>query len=99
LSDLELAAFLLFDWNSSVVDIREQFPLNPEKTLTIAKRLGIKHPVAKGVNQVMTTDLLVDMNQNDAHIPLAISVKYREHLEAARVVDKLELERRYWEAE
>ncbi len=26
LSDLELAAFLLYDWASIVVDIREQFP-------------------------------------------------------------------------
>ena len=33
LSDLELAAFLLFDWMPTVVDIREQFPLNPETTI------------------------------------------------------------------
>ena len=27
LSDLELATFFLFDWNPSVTDIREQYPL------------------------------------------------------------------------
>ncbi|WP_431065469.1 hypothetical protein [Methylotuvimicrobium sp.] len=61
LSDLELAVFLLFDWNTSVTDIREQFPLNPEATIDIAKRLGIKHPAYKGILQVMTTDFLIDM--------------------------------------
>jgi len=99
LSDLELAAFLLFDWNSSVIDIREQFPLNPEKTLTIARRLGIRHPAAKGVNQVMTTDLLVDLKRHDLHLSQAISVKYRVDLDDERVIEKLEIERRYWEGE
>lgn len=99
LSDLELAAFLTFDWQSSVVDIREQFPLDPERTIKIAKRLGIKHPAAKGVIQVMTTDLLVDIKRHDQIITQAISVKYREDLEDERVIEKQELERRVWEGE
>ncbi len=99
LSDLELAAFLVLDWSTSVVDIREQFPLNPEKTLDIARRIEIKHPAVRGVNQVMTTDLLVDIKQDDSVVTQAISVKFREHLEEKRTIEKLELERRYWEAE
>ena len=99
LSDLELAAFLLFDWNVSVIDIREQFPLNPEKTINIAKRLGIKHPAAKGVIQVMSTDLLIDIRQGGQTVTQAISIKYRDELEDPRVIEKLELERRYWEGE
>lgn len=99
LSDLELVVFLLFDWNPSVIDIREQFPLDPEKTLTIANRLGIKHPAAKGVNQVMSTDLLIDINLNGAVVHQAISVKYRDELEDERVIEKEELARRFWEGE
>ncbi len=99
LSDLELAAFLLFDWEKAVIDIREQFPLNPEATLSIAKRLGIKHPAYQGVIQVMTTDLLVDFNSDGQHLSKAISVKYAQDLEDERTIEKLELERRFWEGE
>ena len=99
LSDLELAAFLIFDWQHSVIDIREQFPLNPEATISIAKRLGIKHPAYRGVIQVMTTDLLVDFNLGGQHLSKAISVKYAQDLEDERTIEKLELERRFWEGE
>ncbi|WP_421781258.1 TnsA endonuclease N-terminal domain-containing protein [Kiloniella litopenaei] len=99
LSDLELAAFLLVDWQPFVTDIREQFPLNPEATINIAKRLGIKHPAYQGVLQVMTTDLLVDFQQNGHHSSQAISVKYSQDLENARTIEKLEIERRFWEGE
>ena len=64
LSDLELTVFLLFDRNLSIIDIREQFPLDPEKTLNIANWLGMKYPAAKGVIQVMSTDFLIDHIQS-----------------------------------
>lgn len=56
LSDLELAVFLSLEWESSVLDIREQFPLLPSDTRQIAIDSGIKHPVIRGVDQVMSTD-------------------------------------------
>jgi hypothetical protein len=99
LSDLELAAFLIFDWNSSVLDIREQFPLNPEATIDLAKRFGIKHPVYRGVRQVMTTDFLVDFEHKGQHQLHAVSVKYAEDLEDERTLEKQELERLFWEGE
>lgn len=99
LSDLELAAFILFDWHQTVIDIREQFPLNPERTIDISKRLGVKHPAAKGVHQVMTTDLLLDIKQDGQIVSQAVSVKYRSDLEDERVVEKQEIERRFWEGE
>lgn len=98
LSDLELAAFLLFDWLPQVKDIREQFPLDSEQTIAIAERAGIKHPAFKGVYQVMTTDLLIDLEQDGQILTHAISVKYRTDLDDKRVVEKQELERRYWES-
>jgi len=99
LSDLELAAFLFFDWHYSVTDIREQYPLNPNATIAIAERLGIKHPAYRGVLQVMTTDLLVDLSLDGQHLTQAVSVKYSQDLENERTIEKLELERRFWEGE
>lgn len=99
LSDLELAVFLMFDWNSSVKDIREQFPLNPEVTIDIAQRFGIKHPANQGVLQVMTTDFLIDFEANGQHTNRAVSVKYAEDLEDERTLEKQELEQLYWEGE
>lgn len=100
LSDLELAVFLLFDWSSAVFDIREQFPLNPQTTIDVAKRLGIKHPAYRGVLQVMTTDFLIDVvADNEKLTPQAISAKYESDLEDERVIEKLEIERRFWKSE
>lgn len=98
LSDLELSTFLLFDWDLSVTDIKEQFPLDPEKTAKISERLGIRHPAVSGVTQVMTTDFLLDTLENNKVVQVAISVKYSDELEDARVIEKQELERRYWES-
>lgn len=95
LSDLELAAFFLFDWNPSVTDIREQFPLNLDETREIAVKAGIRHPEVRGQIQIMSTDFLVDTNKQD--IPrMAIQVKTSSDLSNMRTIEKLELERRYW---
>ena len=47
----------------------------------------------------MTTDLLVDFNSDGQHLSKAISVKYAHDLEDERTIEKLELERRFWEGE
>lgn len=96
LSDLELAAFFLFDWNPAVTDIREQFPLRLDDTLEIAAEAGIRHPAVQGQVQVMSTDLVVDTNQ-PKNPRIAIQVKTTSDLFNPRTVEKLELERRYWE--
>lgn len=62
LSDLELSAFLLFNWNPAVSDIREKYPLRFEDTIEIAKDAGIRHPSIRGKNKVMYTDFLLDLN-------------------------------------
>ena len=95
LSDLELAAFFLFDWNPSVTDIREQFPLRLEDTRELATEAGIRHPEVRGEIQIMSTDFLVDTNQPE--LPrLAIQVKTSSDMSKPRTIEKLELERRYW---
>ncbi len=95
LSDLELAAFFLFDWNPFATDIREQYPLRLEDTLELAAQAGIRHPAFKGQVQIMSSDFLIDTTIT--HQPrMAIQVKPSADLSNPRTIEKLELERRYW---
>ena len=95
LSDLERAVFFILDWKSSTLDIREQFPLNIEDTLEIAKEVGIRHPQMRGEKQVMTSDFLVDTA--DIHLSkFVLQAKYSKDLEDKRTIEKLEIESRYW---
>ncbi|EQC3367396.1 TnsA endonuclease C-terminal domain-containing protein [Vibrio cholerae] len=95
LSDLELAVFLTLEWNSQTTDIREQFPLRREETLDIALDSGIKHPAEAGVKTYMSSDFLVD--GLDCQLPqYVIQAKYTDFLNDPRVIEKLEIERRYW---
>lgn len=92
LSDLELAAFLEADWQEDVSDIREQYPLDRDVTRRIARGMGVRHPSTKGIDIVMTTDLVVTRSSGIC----PYSVKYMGDLASHRVREKLEIERRYW---
>lgn len=94
LSRLELAAFLVFDYSSKTIDIREQFPIPIKDSLEICRQLGIKHPQVSGKLRVVTTDFLFDL---DKLTPLALAVKYSDELTDSRVIEKLQIEKVYWE--
>lgn len=96
LSDLEFAVFLLLDHYSAVTDIREQFPLNRNDTLSISKEHHLWHPSQGKVNLVMSSDFLVN-SASRIQPKFAIQVKYSEALKDPRTVEKLEIERRYWQ--
>jgi len=94
-SDLELAVFLILEWQSDINEIREQFPLQQETTKELAEKHGIAHPSVKGVLQYLSSDFLVNSSRLD--LPkFALQVKYTNDLAKPRVIEKLELERRYW---
>jgi hypothetical protein len=94
-SDLELAVFLALDWSPRTTEIREQFPLQQEVTLALARDAGIRHPQVSGNMQVMSSDFLVNSSNHD--LPkFVLQVKYSESLLDPRTIEKLELERRYW---
>jgi hypothetical protein len=95
LSDLELATFLLLQWRSTTIDIREQFPLDRAVTLDISKRLGIEHPNHHGVEQYMSSDFVVDTEEKDRR-RFAIQVKATEAFSDSRAIEKLEIESQYW---
>jgi hypothetical protein len=87
------------EWDPSVTDLREQFPLMPiEETISIAEKLQIKHPTnpASQCPCVMTTDLLITIQCGLKEKLFARSIKYSVDLQNHRVLEKLELERQYW---
>ena len=96
LSDLELAVFLLLDWQEDVVDVREQFPMIVEDTKRISIEAGLPHQKHNGVYQVLTSDFVVDTH--DRQRPrFALQAKYADDLTKTTTIERLELERRYWE--
>ncbi len=104
-SNHELGCFLLLEWDDKVIDIREQFPLHPvSETQRIAGHLGYRHPVQrwkwKGKwNQqpaVQTSDFRVTLSDKSSVPEMIISVKPSAELEKRRVLEKLEIERTYW---
>jgi hypothetical protein len=99
LSKLELDYFYVLEWNSSVVDIQEQFPLNREDTMHVANAKGIKHPTdpKTQIPIVMTTDFLITVNNSDGIKQIARTIKPSKELENERTIEKFEIERTYWE--
>ena len=93
LSKLEFLAFSLFDWDESIHDIREQYPLDLETTLEVAEKAGIKHPQKGDKYHVFTTDLLLDYDELESK-QIAVQVKYINDLMDKDVIAKLEIERR-----
>ncbi len=90
LSSVESNFFYLAEFNDSVIDIREQFPLFPLRlTQQIANHLHFQHPMVRGVRgvpvevlNVMTTDFLLTLRTPEGGLrykalmnPLMILVK------------------------
>jgi TnsA endonuclease N terminal len=99
LSDIEYRHFLLLDWADEVTDIREQFPLGFEDTQAIAADAGIVHPREPRTrdSQVTTTDFLCVLGTETARRLVAWAIKPAKELNDTRTVEKLEIERRYWQ--
>lgn len=98
LSNQELKVHLLAEFSSSIVDIREQYALLPwDETQEDAARLGIRHPTfpRTATPTVLTTDLVLSLARPTGIKLVAISVKFTKDL-TARALEKLLLERLYW---
>lgn len=94
LSRIELGAFLIFDRHPEVIDIREQYPIQIEDSLEICRQLGIKHPNISGKLTVVSTDLLLNFQDTKQ---IAVAIKPWKHLTDKRVIEKLQIEKAYWE--
>lgn len=98
-SDIEEHYMDILDWAENVIDIREQFPLDREVTIKIAESKNIKHSIDKdtGTPIVMTTDFLITVRGKKGYQYWAKSIKPVEKLNEKRVIEKLEIERQYWQ--
>ncbi len=99
LSNIERDYFLLLERDDSVLDIREQYPLDRSMTVKIAEEKKIDHSIdiQTDVYIPMTTDFLITLKVNNQLTYLARTVKPAIELEDPRVIQKFEIEREYWE--
>lgn len=98
-SDIERNYAYLLDWADNVVDVREQFPLDREKTYKIAESKNIKHPIDSTTNTplVLTTDFFITIREEEKIRFIARTIKPSSELNKERVIEKFEIEREYWE--
>lgn len=100
LSDVEYRLFLCLEWAQDVVDIREQFPLERDITLELARSLGLPHPHYPGTQTptVMTVDFLATRIRSGEQCIEAFNAKRDEEAEDEASMAKLEIQRSYFEA-
>lgn len=98
LSDNETRLFYIAEWSNLVIDIREQYPiLEYERAMNVANKAGISYPVGKdGFPYILTTDFLFTITVNGTRKEMAKTVKPEQALDDKRVLELLEIERRYW---
>lgn len=99
LSNIEFDFFVLAEFTQDIVDIREQYPLDRTLTRSIANELGIRHPqyVGTRVDTVMTSDFLITRKRKGEEILEAYNCKSSTEANLARSIEKLEIQRRYFE--
>lgn len=94
----ETLAFFILERQDDVVDVREQYPLDPANTRDICHEMGLQHPGVGGRDIVMTSDFLVTYSRNAQFSYKAIQIKdTRETLLEPRTNSKLQVEEKYWE--
>lgn len=96
LSDLERSSLFSMEFDSRVVDIRENYPLLPlTDTQAIAEALSIRHPRNKeGKDVVMTTDFLLTVKGPAGNRLVAVTCKPSDLL-TKRTIEKFQIERVY----
>src|SRR5690606_14322254 len=100
LSNVEYQFFLMLEWNTEIVDIREQHPLPRDVTTAIASGFRLSHPFYPGtkVPTVMTIDVMATRLINGEEVFEAYDIKRTEEAEDFRSVEKLEITRATCEA-
>lgn len=100
LTDSQTRYFYLLEWEDSVIDIREHFPLfNLEEIIGEKKDLNFNLFKDKdsGCNYILYTTFLITIKGvNGEEINLARSIKSSNELEKKIAIERLEIERRYW---
>jgi len=98
-SDNQLRFFLILEWNNSVKYIEENVELRDlESTIDNIENLRLDKFSDKETNQLyqLHTNFLVTIKRNNGEEQVAVSVKSLSELERKTVIEKMEIERRYW---
>lgn len=101
LSDQERRVFYIFEWSSKVIDIREQYPLDDlDLAMRIAEEMEWTYPRDRetDVPFILTTDFILTLKQNGEKREVVRTVKSSKELAKKRIIERLELERRYYYA-
>lgn len=103
LSDGELLAYKHLIWQPGVINIEEQYALNPTRTFEIATKKGVVHPYSykQHIHHVMTSDFRVT-SFNHEGVPVKHTYAYKPNFDPnkpSRTRQKLEIERCYSAAE
>ncbi len=99
LSKLELDHFYLMEWDDSVVDIREHFPiLDFVEVMNIAEKLGVTYPVDKRTSfpKILTSSFCITKEVDGKEREIIRTVRYKNSLSNKRVLKELEIERIYY---
>jgi hypothetical protein len=101
-SDLQTRYFYMLEWEDTVIDIREHFPLLDVQD-TIKEKADLRFDLFtdkdSGVPYVINTNFLITLkNSNGSNLYFARTVKMVSELEKKKTLERLEIERRYWAA-
>jgi hypothetical protein len=102
-TDTETRYFYLLEWEDNVLDIREHYPLfNCEEV--IENKDGLNFDLFKdkgtGTPYILSTSFLITLKKpNGKIVYLARSLKADYELERKSALERLEIERRYWQSQ
>jgi TnsA-like endonuclease N terminal len=104
LSTVELCCFLELQWKLLTLkladdlgrgEVKEQYYLDLDETLDIAREMGVRHPMVGRTLWPVTTDLVGEAAVNGHLCMFPVTCKPVGRL-TRRAIAKLEIERRYW---
>lgn len=100
-SDNQLRMFLILEWNNKVIDIQENMELKDiELNINELDNLRLDEFMDKETGKLykLHTNFLIKIRTNNQEEQVAISVKSISELQRKTVIEKIEIERRYWKA-
>lgn len=100
-TDIQTRYFYLLEWQDSVLDIREHFPLiDIEEVIKEKDDLDFALFTDKESKTpyVISTTFLITIKDSNGVRYFARSIKAQSELERNKSLQKMEIERRYWEA-
>lgn len=100
-SDNQLRVFLILEWSNKVKYIQENIELKDiEATIYNVDNLRLDKFRNKETNELyqLHTNFLATIKNDNEEMQVAISIKSISELERKTVIEKIEIERRYWKA-